>query len=247
LPALLPANSWLAASKAPIVAKLEQKMFYNLQQWLKHGNHLGIFCLVVAVGLFISGGISIVRGLTDQRVVAETRDLGDIPKLDSQPKPGYYLDFAAPTAIKIPAISVNSDLTTVGKLPDGTIDTPQAPNFDKAAWYRDSPAPGQYGASVIVGHVDSYANDNGASVFYNLSKLKPGDQVEVERSDKTTASFKVYATRKYNRKSIPAEQVYNANSANAELRLITCAGSFDKKAGEYDSNTVIFASLVDSH
>jgi sortase (surface protein transpeptidase) len=221
-------------------------MRWNIQRRLKRGNYLGIFFLVVAVGLFVSGGVSIVRGLSAQREVAETQNLGDIPKPNTQPTPGFYMEYAAPVTLRIPSIDVTSNLTTVGKAPDGTIDAPKAPDFDKAAWYRHSPAPGQYGASVIVGHVDSYASGNGASVFYNLAKLKPGDTVTVERADKTTAVFRIYATRQYDRKKIPTEQVYNANSPNAELRLITCSGNFDEKTDEYTSNTVIFAALVDT-
>lgn len=219
----------------------------SLRRRLKHSNHLGIFCLVVAVSLLVSGGISIIRGLGVQREVAETQNLGVIPRPNVQPEPGFFMDYADPTAIKIPAIKVDSQLIRVGKAADGSIDSPKKPYFDTAAWYHHSPAPGQYGASVIVGHVDSYENDNGASVFYNLAKLRPGDIISVERSDNSTATFKVYATRQYHRQKLPADEVYNAHSANAELRLITCAGTFDEQTDEYDSNTVIFAQLVESH
>ncbi len=211
-----------------------------------HGNYLGLACLVAAVALFISGTLSITRGLSDQRQVAATQNLGSIPKPNVQPKPGLFMGYAAPTSINIPAIEVTSALITVGREANGAIEAPKAPDFDKAAWYRDSPAPGQYGASVIVGHVDSYANDNGASVFYSLSTLKPGDIINIERSDKTKAVFKVYATRLYDRQKIPADQVYGSNSSDAELRLITCAGQFDTVTDEYSSNTVIFASLIAS-
>ena len=218
----------------------------RLRYRLTHSNRLGVCCLAVAVGLFVSGGATIIHGLQAQRSVTTTKNLGDIPAPNIQPKPGYFMEYADPVAISIPAIEVESPLTTVGKTAEGHIDTPQRPNFDKAAWYRYSPAPGQYGASVIVGHVDSYDSNNGASVFYSLAKLRPGDTVAVERADKTTAVFKVYATREYKRQAIPDHEVYQPHSANAELRLITCAGSFDTTTDEYDSNTVIFAKLVDT-
>lgn len=222
-------------------------IFRRLRHRLTHGNRLGMFCLAVAVGLFASGSATIVHGLQAQRSIAATKNLGEIPRLNTQPKPGYFMEYADPVAIRIPSIAVESSLITVGKTAEGQIDSPQKPNFDKAAWYHHSPAPGQYGASVIVGHVDSYDSDNGASVFYSLAKLKPGDTVNVERSDKTTAIFKVYATREYKRQSLPANEVYNPHSANAELRLITCAGPFNDATDEYESNTVIFAKLVDTH
>jgi sortase (surface protein transpeptidase) len=210
----------------------------------RHGNRLGVVFLVVAIGLFASGSLTIVRGLQEQQAVAETKDLGTIPSYKQHHAPGFYLPFASPLSISIPAIEVKSELTTVGKTNEGHIDAPKRPYFDNAAWYRDSPAPGQYGASVIVGHVDSYDNNNGASVFYSLAKLRPGDVIDVSRADASIASFKVYATRKFERQSIPDNQVYKANSGDAELRLITCAGTFDTVTAEYDSNTVIFAKLV---
>lgn len=220
--------------------------FRGFRHRLRHSNHLGIFCLVVAVSLFVSGGVSIVRGLSAQREVAETENLGVIPRPNIQPKPGFFMDYAHPTVISIPSIKVSSQLITVGKAADGSIDSPKKPHFDNAAWYRHSPAPGQYGASVIVGHVDSYENGNGASVFYNLARLKPGETINIERSDKSVAVFKVYATRQYHRQKLPADEVYSPHSSNAELRLITCAGTFNEETDEYDSNTVIFAQLVES-
>ncbi len=38
-------------------------------------------------------------------------------------------------------------------------------------------------------------------------------------------------------------QVYG-NTHRAELRLITCGGSFDQKSGHYVDNVVVFAHLV---
>lgn len=216
----------------------------RLRYRIVHSNRLGIFCLAVAIGLFVSGSATIVHGLQSQRAVTETKNLGQIPAPTTQPKAGYFMEYADPVRITIPAIEVNSELITVGKTADGDIDAPQKPHFDNAAWYRHSPAPGQYGASVIVGHVDSYDGGNGASVFYSLAKLRPDDTIHIERSDNTTAVFEIYATRQYKRQAIPAEEVYSPHSADAELRLITCAGTFDKTTDEYDSNTVIFARLV---
>lgn len=220
----------------------------RLSQWLKSGNHAGILCLVVAAFLFVSGGASVINGFKAQRQVAETQNLGAIPApADVQPHAGTFLNFAAPTTIRIPKIDVSSPLITVGKEANGEIGSPQpGPDFDKAAWYHGSPAPGQYGASVIVGHVDSYENGNSASVFYNLAKLRPGDAIQVERADRSTAVFKIYATRQFERRKMPVEQVYSANTPDAELRLITCAGAFNEETDEYDSNTVIFARLVES-
>lgn len=238
-----PLQLGLVASNYPANATNVKQLRYKLV----HSNRLGILSLAVAGFLLVGGITTVVHGLQSQRSVASTQNLGDIPKLDNQPKAGYYLPYADPQKVIIPSIGVNSELITVGKTSDGHIDTPKHPNFDNAAWYRHSPAPGQYGASVIVGHIDSYENGDGASVFYNLAQLKPKDKIEVPRSDGATAIFEVYATRQYKRQSIPDNEVYGTNSGDAELRLITCAGAFDETTDEYDSNTVIFARLTSTH
>ncbi|MDP9302351.1 MAG: class F sortase, partial [Actinomycetota bacterium] len=44
----------------------------------------------------------------------------------------------------------------------------------------------------------------------------------------------------------PTQLVYG-NTNNAELRLITCGGSFDFSTGHYVDNIIVFASLTGSH
>ena len=151
---------------------------------------------------------------------------------------------AAPAAIQIPAIDVKSVLMTVGLNPDGTLEVPQpGPDYDKAAWFRGSPRPGEVGPAVIEGHVDSAAN--GPSIFYDLAQLAPGDRVEVDRKDGSTAMFEVYDVRTYPKDDFPTLDVYG-NTDGPELRLITCGGPFDTEARSYLDNVVVFASLVDS-
>jgi len=203
------------------------------------------------------GATSVTSGLSAQKQVPVTKDVGEIRKPvrkdgpetsvaddgHDTPKSAHrYLPYAEPTIVTLPSIGVTSELISVGKTPDGSMEVPQAPNFDKAAWYRYSPAPGQYGASIIIGHVDSYASQ-GASVFFNLAKLKPGDSVAVHRADNTTAVFTVRAIREYHKHELPADIIYAPVTDSAELRLITCSGPFDKASGNYENNTVVFATL----
>ncbi len=161
----------------------------------------------------------------------------------AKPAPPKFLSYSEPTAISAPTVGITSGLISVGKTESDGMEVPAGANFDKAAWYRNSPTPGQFGASIIVGHVDSYANDNGASVFYNLPKLKPGDPVDVKRADGSTASFTVKALRNYGKTGLPNEIIYAPVTEAAELRLITCSGTFIAETGTYDSNTVVFATL----
>lgn len=152
-----------------------------------------------------------------------------------------------PVSIAIPAIGVRSALLDVGRNPDGTIavpplDDPQLTN--EAAWYEFSPIPGQPGASIIEGHVDS-ARD-GPSVFFRLGALRPGNLVDITLADRRVAVFRVTGVRLYPKDRFPAGAVYGSGNGGSALRLITCGGDFDARDHHYLSNVVAFASLVAS-
>lgn len=152
-----------------------------------------------------------------------------------------------PLSIWIPAIGVNSRLLYVGLNLDGTIQVPPLNDprlTNEAAWYKDSPTPGQPGPSIIEGHVDSLRE--GPSVFFRLGALKPGDLVYITLADRQVAVFKITGVRLYPKDRFPTSTVYGSTDY-AALRLITCGGSFDEQSRHYNSNIVAFASLVSSH
>lgn len=152
-----------------------------------------------------------------------------------------------PVSISIPAIRVRSRLLYVGLNRDGTIQVPplnDPPLTNEAAWYKYSPTPGQLGASIVEGHVDSARS--GPSVFFRLGALKPGDLVDVTLADHQVAVFKITGVRRYVKSQFPTVTVYGP-VGYAGLRLITCGGAFDEQTHRYTSNIVAFASLVSSH
>lgn len=159
---------------------------------------------------------------------------------------GLVLPRSLPVSITVPAIGVRSALLDVGRNPDGTIQVPplnDPPITNEAAWYEFSPTPGQPGASIIEGHVDSA--HNGPSVFFRLGALRPGDLVDITLADRQVAVFKITGVRLYPKDRFPASTVYDG-TGYAALRLITCGGGFDARTRHYLSNVVAFASLVSS-
>jgi sortase (surface protein transpeptidase) len=148
-----------------------------------------------------------------------------------------------PVSVDIPAIGVTSDLLRLGVNSDGSIQVPSIEtSAAEAAWYKYSATPGQIGASVIEGHVDSY---QGPAVFFRLGALRPGDTIDVRLADGVTAIFKVTGVREYLKSHFPARAIYQATDY-AALRLITCGGAFDYATGHYLSSTVVYASLISS-
>ena len=156
---------------------------------------------------------------------------------------GPSLPRSVPVAVDIPAIGVTSRLLHLGLNADGTVQVPSlVASASEAAWYKYSATPGQIGASVIEGHVDSY---QGPAVFYRLGALRPGDTIDVTLADGITAIFRVTGVREYAKSNFPAKAIYGTTNY-AALRLITCGGVFDYATGHYLSSTVVFASLTSS-
>ena len=156
---------------------------------------------------------------------------------------GPSLPRSVPVSVDIPAIGVTSQLLRLGLNTDGTIQVPSlVTSAGEAAWYEYSATPGQIGASVIEGHVDSY---QGPAVFYRLGALRPGDTIDVTLADGITAIFRVTGVREYPKSNFPADAIYGTTNY-AALRLITCGGVFDYATGHYLSSTVVFASLTSS-
>jgi hypothetical protein len=155
------------------------------------------------------------------------------------------LKASRPLAISIPSIHVHSRLLAIGLASDGTLAVPQpGPNLNTAAWYRDSPTPGQLGPSIIEGHVDS---ESGPSVFFQLGRVRPGDKIHVTRADGIETTFTVDAVRDYPKISFPTRVVYGVNDlSRPELRLITCS-DFDAAIGHHTGNEVVFAHLTATH
>jgi hypothetical protein len=154
---------------------------------------------------------------------------------------GPSLRRSMPVSVDIPAIGVTSKLLRLGLNTDGTIQVPSlVTSAGEAAWYKYSATPGQIGASVIEGHVDS---DQGPAVFYRLGALRPGDTIDVRLADGVTAIFRVTGVREYTKSNFPSKAIYGATDF-AALRLITCGGVFDYATGHYLSSTVVFASLA---
>ena len=143
---------------------------------------------------------------------------------------------ASPVSLTIPLIGVKTNLITLGLQSDGALQVPSTTSV--AGWYTGSPRPGAIGSAVIVGHIDS---TSGPGVFYRLSELRGGNQVYVRRADGTMVLFRVTAVQTYLKNDFPTQTVYGP-TPDAELRLITCGGTFDYTTGHYLSDIVVYAT-----
>jgi sortase (surface protein transpeptidase) len=145
---------------------------------------------------------------------------------------------AAPAFVSIPSIHTTSSLIKLGLDTDGGLEVPT--DYLQAGWYDRGPRPGDPGPAVLAGHLDSKI---GPGIFSRLSEVKPGDIVNVTRGDGQVVQFAVTRVDQYPKRAFPTRQVYGSTD-QAELRVITCGGSFDRSKGSYRDNIVVFARLV---
>lgn len=147
-----------------------------------------------------------------------------------------HLDpLAAPvSSLSIPSISVTANLVAMGVRPDGYMDLPNNPH--DVAWYDFTSKPGIGGNAVFSAHVD-YIN-YGPAVFWNLSKVKPGDGIFVGLRDGSSIRYLVTSAE-----TIPLAQLdvgaAIAPTEQESITLITCAGQFAN--GNYSHRVVVHA------
>ncbi len=158
-----------------------------------------------------------------------------------QPGVVVPLGSSPPTRVVIPKIGVDAPFVALGLEPSGELAVPDPNNRNLAGWYKDAATPGSVGTAVVVAHVDT---KSGPAAFYGLGALRPGDTADVVRTDGMVATFRIESVEVFEKKSFPSDRVY-ADTGEAQLRLITCGGTFKKGAqGGYEANVVVFAKLA---
>lgn len=126
-----------------------------------------------------------------------------VPEVNGRPV-AAPLAASVPVRIVIPVIPVNAPVMKLGLNPNGSLQVPPLDNHNLAGWYTGSVMPGQAGASIVVGHVDSWS---GGSVFFKIKNLRPGDKVDIVRADGTTAIFTVDGLQKAAKVAFPLPRV----------------------------------------
>jgi LPXTG-site transpeptidase (sortase) family protein len=189
--------------------------------------------------------------VTTTQTVAETTDTPDTPTTTIAPTAPTEMPQAAteaafdrpppdrPTKVRIASIGVDATIIDLGLNPDRTLEVPE--DIRLTGWWTGRSVPGEDGPSIVVGHIDSAAQ--GAGVFFRLRELDVGDVIHVERSDGSIAEFRVTETELVLKDEFPTEKVYGSTEGS-QLRLITCGGSFDRSAGSYLGNLIVYAEHV---
>jgi sortase (surface protein transpeptidase) len=143
-----------------------------------------------------------------------------------------------PVRLSIPAIGVNARIIPLGLNRDHTVEVPK--NFAETGWFRPGPEPGEQGAAVILGHVNSRG---GPAVFSRLRELSVGGVIRVRLQDGSTVKFVARSMLRVPKNRFPTTLVY-ARTRQSTLRLITCAGPLNYATGHHPDNYIVFATLA---
>ncbi len=191
---------------------------------------LGVAALLLAVG-------SLVGWLT----AADPKAQVLVPRATVPVKVhdlGLTVERSRPVHLLIPKLKLSTGIILLGLKANGEVMVPT--NVHDVGWFREGPTPGEIGSSVVLGHVDS---SNGPGVFFELKTLVAGDLVKVTLADRVTATFKVRSVAQYPKTAFPAKLVYGSHGTRS-LNLVTCGGIFNHATGSYESNIVVFSTLV---
>ncbi|WP_406530360.1 class F sortase [Streptomyces sp. I8-5] len=208
-----------------------------------HGRLLaGVTWAVLLLGLWLWG-----RGITDGSGASSAPTTGDIAAVGRPlgvplPPPHDPIEGAVPKRVEIPSIGIEAPVVARGLDKDGAIEPPSFDTPQAVGWYGDGTEPGAKGPALLVGHVDT---ETRPAVFYGLSAARPGAKIDITRADGTVAEFTVDDVQVFTRARFDADKAYGPRKdGRAELRLITCGGTFDRKTHSYDANVVVSAYLT---
>ncbi|UBU10683.1 class F sortase [Nonomuraea gerenzanensis] len=197
--------------------------------------------LLIGLGLSgaLGGGGDTATAPAAQQSRPATAPLKDLPGVPPS-KVAEPMRAARPTAVYIPSIGVAAPLMELGLDAEGAIQNPPFDPPNLAGWYRYGPVPGQRGAAVITGHLDTRT---GPAVFARLKDVRRGAQIQVLRADRSVAVFVVDKVEHTPKRGFPAKKVYG-KLRYPGLRLVTCGGAFDQRAHSYEENTIVYAHLA---
>ncbi|MDX2679716.1 class F sortase [Streptomyces sp. NY05-11A] len=202
----------------------------------------GLAWAVLLLGLWLWG-----REATDVRHGISAPATGDIaavgrPPDAELPPAAKPLGQAVPQRVDIPDLGVQAPVIARGLDVRGAVDPPSFDQAGVVGWYAGGAKPGAKGTALLVGHVDT---ETRPAVFYRLSTLKAGETVRVVRDDGKVAEFTVDDVEVVQRDHFDARQAYGPRRPDrAELRLITCGGTFDRATRSYTANVIVSAYLT---
>lgn len=169
------------------------------------------------------------------------------PTVDEAPIPraaidNYRVPATHPRYISIPALNVTkARVVAVGLTKGNALDTPRS--ISDTAWYTKSAYPGQGDGTVLIDGHNGGISRNG--IFFNLDKLKSGDEITIERGDGKQFKYAVVENRTETLKDANATGMTRLltpyDPTKEGLGLVTCAGNWVPSKHVFDKRILVRA------
>ena len=220
------------------------------EKQIRHSKRYFLFFIVVMVPVFsiaisifltkkdINLGSMVLNGFKSQGDFlgesTKSDDAGVFSAFENSLRPL----FTTPTKVAIKGVGISAEIVNVNVDDEGVMLTPK--QWSQAGWYKHSGRPGENRNVVINGHYDDATGAPAA--FNSLSKVRPGDTVEIEDNYGRIFNYKVLES-KYVDIDDPARlKVLEDETGKAKLTLITCGGIWIPEAG-YSKRLIVTAEL----
>lgn len=187
---------------------------------------------VVTIGLGIFLGITVSSSKTPSVVHTSTVESTQTPTISVE----KHLD--KPVTLRIPKLGIDTAIESVTEDSTGAMDVPK--EAANVGWYSLGVMPGGKGNAVIAGHLDTPTGEG--AVFYKLSSLTPGDEIQVLDEKNNLLTFIVEKKETYQTDTFPIQTVFGSNQSKM-LNLITCEGNFNQSKKLYSQRLVVFSKL----
>jgi sortase (surface protein transpeptidase) len=235
-----PAGRHVAAVRRDVPPAPQRQRHRRLRPVSRRGGVVVLLCGLLVIGTGACGMAIASNTGHPASPPAGKPKLVPVPRGDRAPvpQPSDSGQVARPASLIIPSIGVKTSLIRLGVTSSGALQVPVSTAV--AGWYTFSPRPGAIGSSIIAGHIDSF---RGPGIFYRLQEMKAGERIYIRRTNRTVAVFRVTGKHTFLKSHFPTQDVYGP-TPTAQLRLITCGGTFDVATGHYLSNVIVFATLT---
>ena len=144
-----------------------------------------------------------------------------------------------PIRLQIPKLQLDTLIEAVGQDHNGNMGIPS--HVDNVAWYAPGAAPGEVGNAVLAGHLDH--KDGSPAIFWNIRRLKVGDEIIVSSAGNTQYHFAVTHLQTYAYNAAPLDKIFGY-TLHRQLNLITCNGVWDQGTRNYSKRLVVYAELI---
>lgn len=165
---------------------------------------------------------------TDQHRIVEEEEVAEIVELNKQI---VYENTSKPISLKIPSLKVSAAIQEVGLTSNGAMETIDDP--EPIGWYKFGALPGGEGNALLAGHREWYGE---LGSLFKLEKMKVGEDLIISYENGQTQTFELVSNVLYKLDEVPKEVM--AVDGEARVTLITCAGTYSKRMGTYDSRAV---------